>query len=48
MKRILLSFMVVMISLVGAFAQYTYDVTYYNDGGNPGGINTNSDATTTG
>lgn len=37
-----------VLSYVAATAQYTYDVTYHEDAGNPGGVNTASDFSTTG
>jgi trimeric autotransporter adhesin len=47
MKKLFTCFLMVL-SYVAAMAQYTYDASYHADGGNPGGLNANSDATTTG
>ncbi|MDX1348638.1 MAG: T9SS type A sorting domain-containing protein [Putridiphycobacter sp.] len=50
MKRKLLSLCLLFAAFVqtNSFAQYTYSVTQVVDGGNPGGINTDTDAGTTG
>ena len=49
MKRIILSFFVLMMIAVGASAQnYTYLLNHVVDGGNPGGVYTDADASTTG
>jgi hypothetical protein len=50
MKRKLLSLCLLFAAFVqtNSFAQYTYSVTQVIDGGNPGGINTDTDAGTTG
>jgi hypothetical protein len=48
MKRIILSFFVLMMITVGASAQnYTYLLNHVVDAGNPGGLNTDADASTT-